>query len=302
MCDLQCCSIVNALCEKFDIDAFDKDLIQKAEPTTAFKRVLANSGNYLSVESDTSRTWVVDNKYKTIFNNMYNISFLPLKKEFRGTINFDKVNSKPLDVHIIISSKTKFNMVNQFIKLNPDRNIHLYMFSWVTKPKYFKQDVIVLENYTYNLSALRLAMVDILYDKGGICWVVQHNPIMLPKQLDDREISCLPGCDGKLCGAHICFDVVVVDRPKHKILCEVKELIEIYKKYSKVTLNQHLYYDSHPNYVEYTFESGTQLAEKLIDTILWYCISGYTPISKNYTKKISFEDLVSQTRELALCI
>lgn len=300
MCDLQCCSIVNGLCEKFGMDAFNKDLIQKAEPTTAFKRVLSTSGNYLSIESDTSRTWIVDNKYETIFNNMYNIQYMPLKSEFRGTINFNKTNLKPLDVHVIISSKTKFNMVDKFIKLNPDRNIYLYTFSWVTKPKYFKKDVIVLENHVYNLSVLKSAMVDILYNKGGICWVVQHNPIMLPKQLDEREISCLVGCNGKLCGAHICFDVVAVDRPKHKILCEVKELIERYKKYFTLTLNQHLYFDSHPNYVEYTFESGTQMAEKLIDTILWYCMSGYTPIAKSYIKKISFEDLVSQTNELVV--
>jgi hypothetical protein len=302
MCDLQCCSLVSALCEKFDSDAFDKELIKKAESTTAFKRVLNNVGNFLSIESDTSRTWMVDTKYETVFNNMYNTPQLPLKQEFRGTINFDETNLKPLEMHIIVSSKSKFNMVNQFIKLNPDRKVFVYTFLWITVPKHFKREVIILENYVYNLSVVRLAMVDILYSKGGICWAMQHNPNVLPKNLDSREMSCLPGCNGKLCGAHICFDLVAVDRPNHKILCEVKELITQYKKYFNVTLNQHLYFDTHPNYVEYTYENGTRLSEKLIDTILWYCMSGYTPIARDYSKKVSFEQLVVQTNDLVVVV
>lgn len=302
MCDLQCCSIVNGLCEKFTIDAFNKDLIKKAESTTAFKQVLAASNNYLSIEcNDTSRTWVVDNKYDTIFNNMYNVHYLPLKTEFRGTINFNKPNSKPLDVHIIISSKTKFNMVNQFIKLNPNRKIYIYTFSWVTKPKHFKHDIVLLENYTYNLSTSKIAMIDILHEKGGICWIAQHNPVVLPDQLDNREMSCLLGCDGKLCGAHLCFDVVAVDRSNHKILCEAKELVNQNRKYFMATLNQRIYLDSHPNFVEYSFANGTHTNEKLIDAILWYCISGYTRISRSYTKKVVFEELISQTKDLAVC-
>lgn len=301
MCDLQCCSIVSALCEKFGLDAFNKELIKKAEPTTAFKRVLSSVGNYLCIDGDGSRTWVVDNKYEIIFNNMYNVPYLPLKKEFRSTINFSQKNPKPLDIHVIIPSQIKFNMVSRFLKLNPDRNIFLYTFPWVKKPKHFKEEVIILEKYTYNLSVIRLAMVNILHEKGGICWTMHHNPITLPSALDEREISCLTGCSGRLCGVHTCFDIVAVDKHHHKIFCEAKELVEQHKKYFKPTLNIHLYFDTHPNYVEYTFNSNTQLMEKLVDAILWFCLSGYTPVNRNYTKNINFEELISQTNNLVIC-
>jgi hypothetical protein len=300
MCDLQCCALVSELCEKFGVDAFDKNLILQSESTTAFKQVLFNIGNYLSIETcDTSRTWNIDNHYNTVFNNMYNVPDVPLKTEFRSTINFNKVNLKPLDVHIIIHSKSKFNAAKQFLNLNKNRKVFLYTFPWVTVPKYFNSgNVTVLENYTFNASVVRLAMVDILYNNGGICWTTEHNPIVLPEQVDKREFTCLQGCGGKICGAHICFDLIAVDRPKHKIFCEVKELINQNKKYFNVTLNQHLYFDTHPNYVEYTFDSGTQLCEKLIDTIIWYACSGYSTAARDYSKKISFEDLISQTNDL----
>lgn len=302
MCDLQCCSIVSALCEKFGIDAFEKELIHKAEPTTAFKRVLASKGNYLSIESDESRTWRIDNKYKTVFNNMYNVPYIPLKTEYRATINFNKVNQKPLNIHVIIDSKLKFNMITEFIKLNPNRNILFYTFEWIVIPKHFKHDVIVLKDYIFTPSTYRLAMVNILHQYGGICWSMQHNPISIPSIFDEREIACLKGCDGKLCGCHICFDIFGVDRPKHKIFCEVKEILDTYKKYMvNVTLNQHLYFDTHSNYVEYTFSSGRQLYEKLIDIALWYSISGYTHKVRNYHKIITFNDLILDTKEYALC-
>jgi hypothetical protein len=301
MCDLQCCSIVNALAEKFGIGAFDKELVEKSQPTTAFKHVLASTGNFLLIESDGSRTWIVDNKYQVIFNNMYHIPQLPLKTEFRTTINYSKsVLKDKLDAHVIIDSKVKFNMAEQFAKINPDRKTFFYTFQWVTVPKQFKFDLTILKNYAYTPSVTRLAMVNILYEKGGVCYTVQHNPICLPEEVDRREITCLKGCEGRLCGGgFICFDVVAVDRPKHKILCEVQELIKSsYDKYGMmVTLNHQLYLDTHPNYVEYTFNDGKQLTEKIVDTYLWYAISGRVPSVQAYKTKISFETLVQESRE-----
>lgn len=297
MCDFQCCSIVSALAEKFEMDAFSKELIEKAEATTAFKRVLASKGNFLSIESDGSRTWIIDEKYDAIFNNMYYIQQLPLKTEYKGSINFVKPEIKPLEVHVIIDSKSKFNMVEQFIKLNRDRTIHFYTFEWVNIPKHFKHDITVLKNYIYTPSVTRLATVNVLHEKGGICWTMQHNPIPLPKEIDERESSCLKGCEGKLCGYQLCFDVVAVDRPYHKILCEAKYILDLYyEKYGVFpTLMQHLYLDTHQNYVEFTFENLTQLSEKLVDAILWYAISGYCPSVRNYIRQISFETLISES-------
>jgi hypothetical protein len=330
MCDLQCCSIVNALAEKFGIGAFDKELIEKSEPTTAFKHVLSRTGSFLLIDSDGSRTWIVDNKYQVIFNNMYHIHQLPLKTEFRATANYqkplaafgpppdcesnpvldsspsllkednDRRSSAKLHAHVIIDSKVKFNMAEQFAKMNPNRKTFFYTFQWITIPKHFKFDVTILENYAYTPSVTRLAMVNILYEKGGVCYTVQHNPFCLPEEVDEREITCLKGCDGRLCGSgFICFDVVAVDRPKHKILCEVQELIkDSYDKFGMmVTLNHQLYLDTHPNYVEYTFNNGKQLTEKIVDTYLWYAISGRVPSVQAYKTKISFETLVQESRE-----
>lgn len=305
MCDFQCCSIVSALSEKFQMDAFSKELIEKAQSTTAFKHVLKSVGNFLNIESDGSRTWIVDDKYEILFNNMYYVSHLPLRTEFRATINFNKPNPKPLDAHVIISSKTKFNMVDQFIKLNPDRKIFFYTFEWITVPKHFKHNVIVLKDYIYTPSVCRLAMINILYEKGGVCWTMQHNPIVLPNEIDERDSSCLQGCNGKLCGYCICFDIVAVDRPKHKILCETKDMIDnnyYYKKYGIMpTLNQHIYLDNHPSYVEYTFKDGKELAEKVLDIILWYSMSGYTSSVQNYGKNIPFEKMMTETYEYIVC-
>jgi hypothetical protein len=316
MCDLQCCSIVNALAEKFGIGAFDKELIEKSEPTTAFKHVLSRMGSFLLIDSDGSRTWIVDNKYQVIFNNMYHIHQLPLKTEFRATANYQKPlldsshsllkedndwrSSAKLHAHVIIDSKVKFNMAEQFAKMNPTRKTFFYTFQWITIPKHFKFDVIILENYAYTHSVTRLAMVNILHEKGGVCYTVQHNPFCLPEEVDEREITCLKGCDGRLCGSgFLCFDVVAVDRPKHKILCEVQELIkDSYDKFGMmVTLNHQLYLDTHPNYVEYTFNNGKQLTEKIVDTYLWYAISGRVPSVQAYKTKISFETLVQESRE-----
>jgi len=299
MCDFQCCSIVCALAEKYQMGAFDKKLIDKIEPTNAFKRVLTSVNNFLSIESDGSRTWIVDDKYEVLFNNMYNVSQLPLKTEFRATINFDKPNTKPFDVHIIISSKNKFNMVDHFIKMNPGRKVFFYTFEWITVPKHFKHPIIVLKDYIYTESVCRLAMINILYEKGGICWTMQHNPIALPEGIDDRTASVLRGCNGKLCGYHLCFDLMAVDRPKHKILCETKYIIEEnYYKYGIIpTLFSHLYLETHQNYVEFTFETPNQLAEKLVDAILWYSISGYSHTVQNYGRRIPFEKLTSETSD-----
>jgi hypothetical protein len=302
MCDFQCCSIVSELAEKFQLGAFSKELVEKAESTTAFKRVLTTINNFLSIESDGSRTWIIDDKYDSIFNNMYHIQQLPLKTEFRATINFHKPNPKPLDAHIIINSKAKFNMVEQFIKLNPNRKMYFYTFEWITVPKHFKHDVIVLKNYIYSSSVLRLAMVNILHEKGGICWAMQHNPVTLPKEVDERDSWCLPGCEGKLCGYQMCFDVMGVDRPRHKILCEAKYLIDQnYVKYGITpSLIQHLYLDSHQNYVEFTFNDSSQRTEKITDILLWYAISGYIISVQNYLKKLSFETLVTETLDYIL--
>lgn len=300
MCDFQCCSIVSALSEKFQMDAFSKDLVEKAQPTTAFKHVLHSVGNFLYIESDGSRTWIVNDKYEVIFNNMYYVSQLPVKTEFRAAINFNKPNPKPLDAHVIIGSRIKFNMVDQFIKLNPDRKIFFYTFEWITVPKHFKHDVIVLRDYIYTSpSVCRLAMIDILYEKGGVCWTMQHNPVALPREIDERDSSCLQGCNGKLCGYCICFDIMAVDRPNHKILCETKEIINhdyYYKKFGVMpALNRYIYLDTHPSFVEYSFKDNKELREKISDITLWYSISGYTPSVQNYQKNISFEKMVDET-------
>jgi hypothetical protein len=243
---------------------------------------------------------------------MYHIHQLPLKTEFRATANYqkpspsllkednDRRSSAKLHAHVIIDSKVKFNMAEQFAKMNPSRKTFFYTFQWITIPKHIKFDVTILENYAYTPSVTRLAMVNILYEKGGVCYTVQHNPFCLPEEVDEREITCLKGCDGRLCGSgFICFDVVAVDRPKHKILCEVQELIkDSYDKFGMmVTLNHQLYLDTHPNYVEYTFNNGKQLTEKIVDTYLWYAISGRVPSVQAYKTKISFETLVQESRE-----
>lgn len=300
MCDLQCCSIVNALSEKFQIDAFDKQLVEKIQPIIAFKYVLANSGNYLYIDSDGSRTWVVDNKYETIFNNMYRALQVPLKTEFRAMVNNSRdSNSKPLDAHVIISYKNKFNLVEQFLKLNPDRKTFLYTFEWIAVPKHFKHNVIILKNYICSPSTYRLAMTDILREKGGVCWTMQHNPVKLPPSIDERSVSCLQGCFGNLCGYCMCFDVVAVDRPMHKIMCETKHLTDIYyEKYGiQLTLNHYIYLDSHPSFVEYIFKNSQELFDKLVDILLWYSMSGYTPSVQKYIKNISFETMVEETRQ-----
>jgi hypothetical protein len=190
-------------------------------------------------------------------------------------------------------------MVDQFIKLNSDRKIFFYTFEWIAIPKHFKHDVIVLKDYIYTLSVCRLAMIDILYEKGGVCWTMQHNPVALPSEIDKREASCLQGCNGKLCGYCVCFDIMAVDRPKHKILCEAKDVIVnnyYYRKFGIMpTLNKHVYLDTHPSYVEYTFKDGKELSEKILDITLWYTISGYTPSVQNYQKNISFEKMMDET-------